>query len=87
MVEITESGTALFVSASPSIDDEEQLQALREAFEIAANPLPVGEPLDWMNTTCPSKWLLNNKIVDFDWYDEQELFRSVDDNCWWNFRS
>ncbi|BBH24190.1 hypothetical protein Back11_55350 [Paenibacillus baekrokdamisoli] len=79
------SGTPLFVSASPSAVTKEQEAALRAAFELAARPLPSGEPLDWLETTCPSRWLLNGKETEFAWNRESvELITSAgEDNSWW----
>ncbi len=65
---LAESGTALFVSASPDALGEEQKKALKWAFAAAAKPQEPGEPLDWMDNTCPQKWLLNGQTVNFDWF-------------------
>jgi alpha-galactosidase len=35
-------------------------------FEIAAKPIPSGEPLDWMWSICPKMWLLNGEVVEFN---------------------
>ena len=60
------SGTPLFVSASPSVP-EEQREAIRAAFAVASHEIPPAEPLDWMDTTCPAMWVLNDKTVRFHW--------------------
>lgn len=60
------SGTPLFVSASPKVGPE-QRQAIRKAFEAASREIPPAEPLDWMDTTCPAKWLLNGEEAEFRW--------------------
>lgn len=68
------SGTPLFVSAEPAAVGPEQARAIRNAFAVASRPLPVAEPLDWMETTCPTRWLLEEKEVSFDWFEDQGIF-------------
>jgi alpha-galactosidase len=65
---VSESGAVLFVSADPEALGEEEKQALRKAYAFASKPQPPGEPLDWLETTCPERWKLNGKVVEFDWY-------------------
>jgi alpha-galactosidase len=62
------SGTPLFVSASPAALGREQSAALKRAFALASEPLPPGEPLDWLDALCPGRWLLNGEPREFDWY-------------------
>ncbi|MHC1696149.1 MAG: alpha-galactosidase [Eubacteriales bacterium] len=66
---LSQSGTPLFVSASPDALGYEQEKAIKEAFTIASKSIATGEPMDWLETTCPAKWLLNGNIVDFEWQD------------------
>ncbi len=61
------SGAPLLVSAQPAAVGATQKLALKAAFAQAANPQPVGEPLDWLTTLRPAKWRLAGQIVDFDW--------------------
>jgi alpha-galactosidase len=68
---LARSGTPLFVSADPQALGNEQKTALREAFELAARPQPVAEPLDWLQTTCPTKWRIGDEIQQYDWFDER----------------
>ncbi|RXZ82649.1 hypothetical protein EBB07_09100 [Paenibacillaceae bacterium] len=77
------SGTPLFVSADPSIVTPEQTRELRQAFELAAEPLPAAEPLDWLRTTCPSRWLLNGKETAFEWNKVSAELLEEKDNGWW----
>ncbi|MFC5650689.1 hypothetical protein ACFPYJ_16465 [Paenibacillus solisilvae] len=77
------SGTPLFVSASPSSVTKEQEAAIRAAFDLAAEPLPPGVPLDWHETTCPSRWLLNGKEREFAWSRESAALLTSEDNSWW----
>jgi alpha-galactosidase len=68
---LANSGTPLFVSASPGLGMQ-QKQAIREAFATASRKLAPAEPLDWMETTCPRKWNLNGNVVEFRW-NRQDL--------------
>ena len=67
---VARSGTPLFVSVDPKAAVSEQRAALKDAFALAAKLQPLGEPLDWLNTTCPARWLLNGAEVEFDWSGE-----------------
>ena len=69
---LSQSGTPLFVSADPTTVDKEQKDAISKAFEIASRDFPIGEPLDWMQTTCPRRWLLNGEVVEFNWFGEDK---------------
>ncbi len=64
---LAESGTPLFVSAEKAAIGAEQKKALKEAFAKAAQPIEPGEPLDWLYNRCPSRWMLNGKLMEFDW--------------------
>jgi alpha-galactosidase len=65
---VAKSGTPLFVSADPRAMGDEQKQAVRRAFAEAAKPQPLGEPLDWLETTTPGRWRLQGETVEFDWF-------------------
>jgi alpha-galactosidase len=64
---LSRSGTPLFVSLQPESLGAGQRAALRAALERAASPAPAGDPLDWMETTCPGRWRLNGQIREYDW--------------------
>ena len=61
------SGMPLFVSAELRAMTAEAKLALKTAFSQAASPQAVAEPLDWLETTCPRRWRLMGKTVEFDW--------------------
>jgi alpha-galactosidase len=65
---VAHSGTALFVSADPKSLNAETKEAIRRGFLAASKPQQMAEPLDWMDTTTPSRWRIQGKIVKFDWY-------------------
>jgi alpha-galactosidase len=64
---LAKSGAPLFVSGQPEAMGAEQKTAVKKAFASAAKVLPLGEPLDWMETMLPQKWKLDGTVVDFDW--------------------
>ena len=64
---LARSGTMLFVSLAPDALGAEQRRDLRAALALAANPQPLGEPLDWQHTAWPTRWRLMNRERRFDW--------------------
>ncbi|MFW5884509.1 MAG: hypothetical protein ACOCVW_03415 [bacterium] len=66
---LARSGTPLFVSAAPDAMGDAQRRAVAEAFARAATPQSLGEPLDWMHTTCPSRWRFGEETVRYEWFD------------------
>jgi alpha-galactosidase len=64
---LAKSGTPLFISAQPEAVGEPQKQTIRECLALASQELPVGEPLDWLESPTPSKWKLNGKVEEFNW--------------------
>lgn len=64
---LSQSGTPLFVSCLPSQAQGEVEQALLSAFERASVQNDTFLPLDWMETTCPERWLLNGEEIHFQW--------------------
>jgi alpha-galactosidase len=64
---LARSGTPLFVSIAPAVCGPREAQALKAAFASAAQPQPLGEPLDWLDTTCPEHWRLGGETVRYDW--------------------
>ncbi|HET6253733.1 MAG TPA: hypothetical protein VFE32_06655 [Puia sp.] len=64
---VARAGTPLFISAQPDVVGAEQKTMIRECFSLAAKPLPVGEPLDWLTNPQPARWRLDGKIMEFDW--------------------
>ncbi|HCE46237.1 MAG TPA: hypothetical protein DET40_22050 [Lentisphaeria bacterium] len=64
---LSRSGSPLFVSAKREVIGKEQRKALKEAFSRASAQLPAGEPLDWMDTSCPARWNLDGETVEYNW--------------------
>ncbi len=64
---LARSGTPLFVSADPKALGAEQKKALREAFALAAAPQPTAEPLDWLDSTCPTRWKMGEETRTYTW--------------------
>ncbi|MCY9670465.1 hypothetical protein M5X11_37160 [Paenibacillus alginolyticus] len=80
---LSNSGTPLFVSADSTQLSIEQREALKEAFQIASQPIPVAEPLDWMFNTCPSRWKIADEIKQYDWSKRNEIPLHDQENPWW----
>ena len=64
---LARSGTPLFVSMKQPLMGAEQLDAIRSAFAIAAQPQPLGEPLDWLSSRTPQHWNLLGKEKEYAW--------------------
>jgi alpha-galactosidase len=75
---VARSGTTLFLSLAPDAMGAEQQRAVREALAIAAQPQPLGEPLDWQGTSCPSRWRLMGGERRFEWYGDEGTARGLD---------
>lgn len=67
---LARSGTPLFVSAAPDAMGPEQVAALRDAFAVASQPQPPAEPLDWCDTTCPTRFRQGQKVAVYQWTQE-----------------
>ncbi len=67
---VARSGTPLFVSAAPDAVGPEQRSALKAAFAEAAQGGTTAEPLDWMDTNQPQRWLLHGKTAQYNWAGE-----------------
>ena len=64
---LARSGTMLFVSLAPdALGDAEKLD-LKAALAFAAKSQSLAEPLDWMQTSSPSRWKLMGKETVYDW--------------------
>jgi len=64
---VAKSGTPLFVSVDPLYAGEKEIRALKEAFALAAKENSDCEPLDYLNTTCPSSWRFGKETRRFHW--------------------
>jgi len=64
------SGTPLFVSCKPGILSEAELAEMRDFYARSSVQDDVLEPLDWMETVCPARWLLNGEEIRFSWIPE-----------------
>ena len=53
---VARSATPLFVSWKRRLLTPQVQDALREAFRLASDPRPTGEPLDWFDTPTPTRW-------------------------------
>ena len=64
---VAKSGTPLFISAQPDATGSAQKAMIKESFALASQDLPLGEPLDWMESAFPKRWKLKDEEVSFDW--------------------
>ncbi|BDI30078.1 hypothetical protein CCAX7_21290 [Capsulimonas corticalis] len=64
---LARSGAAVFVSLPDETVTPEQAKALKAAFALAATLQPIGEPLDWMTTTCPEQWRFESGHANYQW--------------------
>lgn len=71
---LSTSGTPLFVSASPDALGSEQRTAIQKAFRLAAASQPLIEPLDWLTSTQPQRWLTRHTPVAYDWFGTEGAF-------------
>ena len=70
LLALSNSGSPLFVSCKPGVLNEKELDELREAYRVASYQADEFIPLDWMETTTPSRYLINGQEVIFNWYKE-----------------
>ena len=69
---ISYSGTPLFFSTDPDVPSENEKQFISECLKRGSEDTHTAVPLDWMETTCPEKWLLDGEEVTFDWSERAE---------------
>jgi alpha-galactosidase len=67
---LARSGTPLFLSIDPKALGSDQIRAIRAAYQQASLPQPLAEPLDWLETTCPTTWKMDQTIVHYDWFGD-----------------
>lgn len=63
------SGTPLFCSIKPSALNDGMKSDLKEAFAISSKQENVMEPLDWFETSMPTKYLVDGEEMEFDWIE------------------
>jgi alpha-galactosidase len=66
---VAASGTPLFVSVDPDLRDPAGLAEVENALALASSARAVAEPLDWMDTLWPTRWVLDGREQTFDWLD------------------
>ncbi len=62
------SGSPLFVSCKPDVPTESEFADIREGFCVNSVQSDRAVPLDWMESVCPEKWLINGEEVAFRWF-------------------
>jgi alpha-galactosidase len=66
---VARSGTALFVSADPTVTGATEKSAIRKAFTRVLEPNSA-EPLDWKDTVTPADWSFKQGHGNYDWFGE-----------------
>ncbi len=61
------SGSPLFVSCKLGILNDEQIEELKQAFAISSVQNDRLTPINWTESNCPDRWLLNGEEVSFHW--------------------
>jgi len=64
---VANSGTPLLISIKKGALSADQEKEVISALAIAAQPQPLGEPLDWFETIQPQKWKLRGEVKAYDW--------------------
>jgi alpha-galactosidase len=67
------SGTPLFVSFHPEKITVEQKKTLEESFRRAAFQTDTVEVLDFLDTSCPSRFLVNGRETRYDWVEAKGI--------------
>ncbi|BDI31169.1 hypothetical protein CCAX7_32200 [Capsulimonas corticalis] len=68
---VARSGSVLFTSLDMTAVGPVQREALREALALAAAGQPLGEPIDWLETTCPQQWRLGGEMKQYRWQNPE----------------
>ena len=63
------SGSPLFISWDAKQDADGVCQSVKEALTRGSVQNDDLIPLDWMENTCPARWLLNGKEQTVDWFE------------------
>ncbi len=74
---VSESGTALFISADPDKMGEEQLRDMREALVRNSLGEDVMIPIDWMENTAAERYLVNGELREYNWYAPDGTWRFI----------
>lgn len=62
------TGSALFASVTPGCLDADAMRRIREIYRMAALPEDGAQPVDWMHTRAPARFLHQGRERRFDWY-------------------
>lgn len=66
---VAHSGGALFVSIDPQKATSDQTASYQRAMKVAlaGGAMAQCEPLDWLYNTSPEQWMVNNRLVNYQW--------------------
>jgi alpha-galactosidase len=65
------------LSFDPKILSEEQSRSVRQAFNLASRSQASAEPVDWLETTCPAKWKMEDGEHSYDWYPASGMLSPI----------
>lgn len=68
---ISDSGTALFISADPDKVDANQFEDMKRALKKSATEKPRTAPIDWMSNATPEVFLVDGEEKTYQWYAEE----------------
>lgn len=65
------SGTSLFIACRPGTADQAMQEEIRQSLARNLKQEDTLVPLDWMENSCPKRWLLNGEEIHFNWLPEE----------------
>ena len=74
---ISESGTALFISADPDLTNESIERDMREALVRNSKGEDEMIPLDWMENSAAERYLVNGEVREYNWYAPDGTWRFI----------
>ncbi|MBR5519812.1 MAG: hypothetical protein IKU55_03750 [Clostridia bacterium] len=74
---LAKSGTPLFLSCKQSDINAAMEDDIRAALALAAEQKDVLRPIDWQETSVPSRWNWNGETISYAWADDFGAFPMV----------
>ena len=66
---VAASGSSLFLSPKPGVLNSDEKKELRKLLAEASKGEIAAEPLDWLENSCPSEWLIHGEKRKFQWFE------------------
>lgn len=64
------SGTSFFVSARPGLLEGAEVKEMKKFMEIASRRHDPAVPVDWEDTSCPKRWIMDGQEKEYQWYTD-----------------